>query len=158
MPSEIYTFLAAMAPVLELRFSIPLGILHYDLPWHRVLLLSLAGNVIPVLPLLLALRYLGRHLDSSSNPIGKVLAWRARTLRTAQGARFKRYGALALVPFVAIPLPFTGAWTGTLAAWAFEIPPGRATLLIALGIIVAGAFVTAITTTSTFLWLLAYEE
>ena len=52
---------------------------------------------------------------------------------------------MALVALVAIPLPGTGAWTGALAAWVFQIRPRRAIPLISLGVLIAGAIVTSIT-------------
>jgi uncharacterized membrane protein len=54
---------------------------------------------------------------------------------------------VVLVAFVAIPLPFTGAWTGSLAAWVFQVPPRSAIPLIALGVVIAGGVVTAVTLT-----------
>ena len=48
MPDGLVTFFTAMTPIGELRASIPLGVVHYDLPWGWVLLLSIAGNLMPV--------------------------------------------------------------------------------------------------------------
>ena len=47
-----------------------------------------------------------------------------------------------MVVLVAIPLPMTGAWTGSLAAWVFHIPPRSAIPLISLGVLIAGVIVT----------------
>ena len=62
-----------------------------------------------------------------------------------QGRRFHTYGDMALVLLVAIPLPMTGAWTGSMAAWVFNIPARRAIPLIGLGVVIAGIIVTALT-------------
>ena len=56
-----------------------------------------------------------------------------------------KYGYLGLILFVAIPLPFTGAWTGALVAFLFKIPFKKAFPLIATGVAIAGALVTLIT-------------
>ena len=64
----------------------------------------------------------------------------ART-RKRSGA-LEKYGALGLVLFVAIPLPVTGAWTGSAAAFLFGIPFRKAFPLIVAGVAIAGAIVT----------------
>jgi len=138
------TFLSAMLPVGELRLAIPLGIIHFDMPWYQALFYGVLGNLVPVIPLLLGLKLAARILTSFSNPLGRFLLWREGKIRSSYGARFQRYGALALLPFVAIPLPLTGAWTGCLAAWAFEVPPRKAFPVIAVGVILAGVVVTAL--------------
>lgn len=151
----IFTFLWSMAPVCELRCSIPLGMESYelpwlgargyDLPWYGVLPVSVAGNLAPGVFWLLALPWLGQVLTSVPNPVGRLLLWRSEQLRRSNAQRFHRYGALALAAFVAVPLPLTGVWTGCLVAWVFEIPFWRALLSIALGALIAGAIVTGLT-------------
>ena len=56
-----------------------------------------------------------------------------------------KYGALGLTLFVAIPLPVTGAWTGSLAAIMFDIKPRYAFPAIILGVTIAGIVVSMIT-------------
>ena len=56
--------------------------------------------------------------------------------------RFLKYGPTFLVVLVAVPLPFTGAWTGCLAVWAFQIPMRTAIPLIALGVLLSAVIVT----------------
>ena len=141
----LYIILIAMSPIAELRAAIPLGIIEFEQPWYLAFLLSLLGNMIPVFFLLWLLPRLSRLLTSFPNPAGRLLNWRAERLRTTQGNRFQKYGAFILVPLVAVPLPFTGAWTGCIAAWAFDIPPKKALPLIALGVLLAGIIVTALT-------------
>lgn len=143
--SSLFIILIAMSPIAELRAAIPLGIIEFGQPWYLVLVLSLLGNMIPVFFLLWLLPRLSMLLSSSPNPVGRFLNWRAERLRTTQGNRFKKYGALFLIPLVAVPLPFTGAWTGCIAAWVFDIPPRKALLLIAIGVLIAGVIVTILT-------------
>lgn len=141
----LYTILIAMSPIAELRAAIPLGIIEFGQPWYLAFILSLLGNMIPVFFLLWLLPRLSTLLTSFPNPAGRLLNWRAERLRTTQGNRFQKYGAVVLIPLVAVPLPFTGAWTGCIAAWAFDIPPKKALPLIALGVLLAGIIVTALT-------------
>lgn len=136
------TFLAAMTPIGELRLSIPLGIWKFQLPWYQALPVSILGNIVPVLVLVPGLERVAQLLRRFRNPAVRVLDWRAERLRRTHGGRFQRYGPLALVVLVAIPLPMTGAWTGSLAAWVFHIPPRSAIPLISLGVLIAGVIVT----------------
>ena len=140
----LLTFAAAMTPVGELRLAIPLALLTYDLAWYVALPVAIAGNMAPVLILVPGLRRISAVLLSFPNPAGRLLLWQQERVRRVQGPRFEKYGALALILLVAIPLPMTGAWTGSLASWVFGIPPRRAIPLIAVGVAIAGVVVTAI--------------
>ena len=156
----ISTFLWSMAPICELRCAIPfgmeshnlplLGTQGYHLPWYGVLPVAVIGNLVPGLFWLLVLPRLGRFLTSFSNPLGAFLIWRSGRLRRHSSERFHRRGALALTALVAVPLPLTGVWTGALAAWVFEVPFWRALPPIALGAVIAGVIVTALTSLGIF--------
>ena len=151
----IVTFLWSMAPICEIRCAIPfgmeshdlplLGTQGYNLPWYGVLPVAVIGNLVPGLFWLLVLPRLGRFLTSFSNPLGTFLLWRSEKLRRHSAERFHRHGALALTALVAVPLPLTGVWTGSLAAWVFEVPFRRAFPPIALGAVIAGVIVTVLT-------------
>ena len=145
MPDALLTFLAAMTPLGELRLSIPLGIVTFDLAWPIVFLLSVAGNMLPVPFLVWALRAAGGSVERMDNVLGRLLRWRTRSIEKRWGDRIRRYGFGAIVLLVAIPLPLTGAWTGSLAVWALHVPPGRGLLAIATGVVIAGAVVTIAT-------------
>ena len=148
----IFTFLWSMTPIGELRLAIPIGMQRYDLPWYGVLPVAIIGNMVPALFWLLALPLVGKFLTSFSNPLGKLLIWRSEHLRRRNAQRFHRYGALALTVLVAIPLPMTGVWTASLAAWVFAVPFWRALPPIALGAVIAGAIVTGLTSLGASLW------
>ena len=66
--------------------------------------------------------------------------------RRRAGEKIKKYEALGLTLFVAIPLPVTGAWTGSVAAFLFGIPNRLAIPAIALGVAIAGAVITLVMT------------
>lgn len=73
----------------------------------------------------------------------------ARNLVERAGAKengkIAKYGILGLLFFVAIPLPVTGAWTGTLIAWLFKLDFKRAWATVALGVLISGCIVLALT-------------
>ena len=145
MSDEIRTLLAAMTPIGELRLAIPLGILTFDMPWPNVLALSILGNMLPVPFLLWALRTLGARVERMDNLLGRLLRWRTHRIEARWGDRIRRHGFPALVLIVAIPLPLTGAWTGSLAVWALQVPAARGLMAIGTGVVIAGGAVTALT-------------
>lgn len=145
MPDALLTLLAAMTPLGELRLSIPLGILTLDMPWPLVLALSIAGNLLPIPLLLLALRTIGGRVERMDNALGSLLRWRTRSVQERWGPRIGRYGFPAIVLVVAIPLPLTGAWTGIFTVWALHVPATRGLAAIATGVVIAGTIVTAAT-------------
>ena len=138
------TFFTAMAPIGELRVAIPLGVLTHDLTWYEAYAWAVLGNLVPVPLLLWGLEPASKVLGTFPNPAGRFLNWRAERLRRSRSETFDRWGALALIPFVAIPLPVTGAWTGCLAAWVFGVRKPTALLAIIAGVVIAGGIVTTL--------------
>ncbi len=130
------------APIAELRGGLPLAISHGFSP-AAAFFLAIAGNLLPVLPILLGLGWgerIARRWSLLERPLDWVLA---RTRR--KGWLIERYGAIGLILLVAIPLPATGAWTGAIAAFLFGIPSKRAFPLITVGVLIAGVVVLALT-------------
>ena len=146
-------FLMAMAPVGELRVALPVGILAYGLEDHIAFLVSVLGNLVPVFFLLLLLGPISRFLSQNCIVFEKFFNWLFERTRRKTGAKITKYGAIALIGFVAIPLPFTGAWTGAIAAFLFGIPLKKAFPLISLGVIIAGVIVLILTKVGA-LWLI----
>ena len=64
--------------------------------------------------------------------------------RNKVGEKVRKYGLLGLMLFVAIPLPITGAWTGTIGAWVLGLDRKRSILFIILGVLTAGIIVTTV--------------
>jgi uncharacterized membrane protein len=137
--------LLSMTPLGELRISIPTGIAVYKLPLLPVFFLSVIGNLIPVIFILLFLDKTSNFLMKRSHFFKNFFTWLFKRTHRKHSKKFEIYGEIALISFVAIPLPITGAWTGALAAFLFGVPIKRALLLILLGIIIAGIIVTTLT-------------
>jgi uncharacterized membrane protein len=142
----IKIFLTAMTPIGELRASIPLGLSILHQPWLLVFVVSVIGNMIPPVFILWLFPKISRWLMSHSKLMNKFLTWLFERTRKKTRDKIEKYGDLALIIFVAIPLPNTGAWTGTLAAWLFGIPMKRALPNVFYGVLIAGVIVTLITT------------
>ena len=145
MPDELIVLLTAMTPIGELRASIPLAITSMEMPWQRALGLSIVGNIIPVPFILYALRTVGARIEKQQNIAGRLLRWRTVRIQQSWGPRVQRYGFLGIVLAVAIPLPLTGAWTGTLVVWTLHEPVRRGLPAIAVGVAIAGVVVTSLT-------------
>ena len=142
----IKIFLTAMTPIGELRASIPLGLSILHQPWLLVFVVSVIGNMIPPVFILWLFPKISRWLMSHSKQMNRFLTWLFERTRKKTYDKIEKYGDLALIIFVAIPLPNTGAWTGTLAAWLFGIPMKRALPNVFYGVLIAGVIVTLITT------------
>ena len=142
MHPYLQTIIAAMTPIGELRLAIPFALAKLDLTVSQAYILSVIGNLIPVIFWLLFLEGISKFLIQRSKFFKKFFDWLfARTRRKIQN-QYKIYGYIALVLFVATPLPVTGAWTGTVAAYLLGISFWRALGLIALGVCIAGVIVT----------------
>lgn len=142
MPGWLATFLLAMSPIFELRGAIPLAIGVYDLPPPEAYAISVVGNLIPVVFLLLYLEPVSRWL-MRYRP-GKIFFdWLFTRTYRKHAERHRKYGLLALIFFVALPLPVTGAWTGSAIAFIFGLKFRHAFPAIAVGVCIAGVVVTA---------------
>ena len=138
-PSDmVWTILLSAAPISELRGGIPFALAKGASPAVAAAVAILANlAIVPVLVFGLGwFERLFRHWRFAA----RVMDWVfARTRR--KGRVIERFGDVALILLVAIPLPGTGAWTGALAAFLFGIPPRRSLPLIAAGVLVAGGLV-----------------
>jgi uncharacterized membrane protein len=143
-PPWLATILISCLPVAELRGSIPIAILQYQMNPFEAYILAVIGNMIPVIPLLL-------YLDPVSSYLRQFRSWDrffnwlfTRTHRNHSDT-FEKYGTLGLAIFVAIPLPATGAWSGCAAAFVFGIGFKHALMAITAGVLIAGLVVTVVT-------------
>ncbi len=142
MSSELEVFLMAMVPLGELRLAIPLGLEVYRLPWWQVYLIATLGNVFLALFLLLFLQKISKILEKEFQFLEKFFWWWMDRVQKRVNPYIIRYGFWGLLIFVAIPLPLTGAWTASAAAFLFRIPLRIAFTSICFGVFIAGAIVT----------------
>ncbi len=134
--------LIAMLPIAELRVALPLALAVFKLSFWTAFFWSVLGNIIPVIFILWLLRPISYFLMRHSKWAEKFFSWWFSHIRYKFEKKSLRYGVdLALILFVAVPLPITGAWTGSVASFLFGISPCRALILITIGIIIAGIIV-----------------
>ena len=139
----IMTFLISMVPVVELRGGLPYGILAgLSLPMAATA--AILGNMLPVPFIIVFIEqifaWLRRHFPKMDRFIGS-LEKRAESKQET----VDKYGALGLILLVAIPLPGTGAWTGSLVAGLMKMRLQKAVPCIFLGVIIAAVLMTVIT-------------
>ena len=142
---ELQVFLLSMSPVGELRASIPFGILLFQMSWMKTFIISFIGNTLAVIVVLLYLEKATNYLSSQSDSLSCLFNWLFDRTRKRYEKRFRIWKELALVSLVAIPLPFTGGWTGALCAFLFGVPYKRAIPLLSMGIFIAGIITTLCT-------------
>ncbi|HUW46247.1 MAG TPA: small multi-drug export protein [Dehalococcoidia bacterium] len=134
------TLLATVLPISELRGGIPLGIsLGLD-PWFTFSIV-VAANALIFFPIFFALRLFYDKLLSRIPLFDQYLD----SLRKRGKPKVDKYGFWGLFLFVAIPLPVTGAYTGTILAWLLGMDWRKAFPAVGLGVIVAGVVVLLIT-------------
>ena len=139
--NALYVFLISMVPIIELRGSIPTGA-GLGLPWYVTLPVAIVGNLLPVPFILLFVRKvfdwmrkypkLKKIVDFCENKFAKKVAKAGNT------------AFWTLVGFIAIPLPGTGAWTGSGIAAVCEVPFKKGILAAVIGVVIAGTVVTLI--------------
>lgn len=130
------TMLVSMIPVVELRGGIPFGVAA-GLPVWAAFLAAVIGNLIPVPFIIVYIRrifqWMRRHMPRLNSLVDKL-----ERKAHLKGQRVSKYKYLGLMLFVAIPLPGTGAWTGSLAAAFLDMPLRKAIPSVIVGVLIAG--------------------
>lgn len=141
LPSELLVFLLAMAPISEVRGAIPTGLV-LGLSFWKVFLISLLGNILSVFLLLLLLDPLTNFLNERSKKFRKFSKWLFSRTRKKINKKIEKYEEIGLLIFVAIPLPFTGGWTGAIGAFLLGFPFKLSFILVSTGIVIAAIIVS----------------
>ena len=144
----LITFFVGMVPIIELRGAIPIGV-GMGLSYFESFLFSFLGNIVPIYFIVKFIRplfdFFGRW-----KPFKIIIDWATEkaTKNIENSPRLQNFTALGLFLFVAIPLPGTGAWVGSLIANFLNLPPKKAIPPIVAGVITAGIIVLTITAIS----------
>jgi len=142
MTDLLQVFLLAMTPVGELRLSIPVGLIVFNLNPALVFIVSVAGNMVPAIFILLGLDKIADYCATKPNPFGRLLSWWKNNTKTKHSQKIEKYGIMGLVIFVAIPFPITGAYTAALLAAILNLPAKKSLVAIFAGVLLAGSIVT----------------
>ena len=141
---ELTVLLCSMIPIVELRGAIPVGWFAFDMPWWLVYMLAVIGNLIPVPFILLLIRKVLEWMGKSKvRFFNRLAGWISRKA-DKNIDKIQKYGFWGVCLFIAIPLPVTGAWTGSLVAATIKMNFWKALLSALLGVMIAGVIVTLI--------------
>lgn len=146
MMGFVLTFLISMVPLIELRGAIPIGV-GMGVPWYWAVIISMVGNMIPV-PIIFFFARRVLEWGADKPVIGKFFTWCLnKGHKGGEKLREKAGKGMfwALLLFVGIPLPGTGAWTGTLAASMLDLDFKKSVLAVLCGVILAAVIITALT-------------
>ncbi len=139
---RLIVFFLSMVPVVELRGAIPFGFA-FGLPIWETLLLSLSGNIV-IIPFVIILFNKILHLMRKLKPTAKIADWlEGRVVKNSR--KIENWVFVGLMFFVAVPLPGTGAWTASMVAGLMQMKARKATVPIAIGVVIAAAIVTGVT-------------
>lgn len=144
MENLLKVFLLSMTPFGELRLAIPVGLLVYKLDVVSVFLVSIIGNLIPALFIKLFFEKLSLYFSKKSKTFLKLINWWESNTIRKHSHKIEKYEFIGLMLFVGIPLPLTGAYTGSLLAVLMKIPFKKSILAIFGGIIISGLIVSSL--------------
>ncbi len=135
IPHQIITALISMIPLLELRGSILVaGLL--NLPFIQTFIAAVVGNMLPIPFILIFIESIFKWMKKSKY-LHKFPEWiENKALKKSE--QIEKYGYWGLFLFVAIPLPGTGAWTGSLLAVLLGLKKTKSLFFIFLGVLGAG--------------------
>lgn len=146
LPPEAIVFIVSLMPILELRGGMIVARL-FDIPWVTAMIISIIANMIPVPFIILFIERILNFLKDHG-PIKKLarsIEEKGRKAGTRLTEKYPRSLKLGLLLFVAIPLPGTGAWTGSLAAALLGLKPKESAPYICLGVLGASLIMSVIT-------------
>ena len=139
----LFTMLVSMIPIIELRGGLPFGVA-LGLPYYLAFPAAVLGNLIPAPFIIVYIRrifeLLRRYLPSLNGLIDKL-----ERKAHLKGKKVQKYQYIGLWLFVAIPLPGTGAWTGSLAAAFLGMRLKKAMPAVVLGVLTAGCIMLGLT-------------
>ena len=148
MLNYLIIFLVSMIPIIELRGAMIYAV-GFDLPYIPALIVCVFGNMLPV-PFIYFFARKVLHWGSDKKYIGKFFrfclekgekAGQSITAKAGKGGLF-----VAMVLFVGIPIPGTGAWTGTLGASFLNMGFKTTVVSVCLGVILAGIIMATVST------------
>lgn len=140
------TFAISMVPIIELRGAIPVAVFTFHLTYVEAFIISFIGNILPVYFIVKFIRPIF-DLLGKIKIFRKIIDWvtEKANRKIAESKKLQTATLLGLYLFVAIPLPGTGAWTGSLIANFLDLPPKKAVPPIIAGVLTAGVIILGLT-------------
>lgn len=143
MTDWIWTSVLTLLPIAELRGGLPYALLEASFPWFIAYPYCVIVNT-----LVAPIAYF--FLDTVHKALyrwgfyARKFDWFVNRARKKLHQKVERWGFWGVAMFVGIPLPVTGAWTGTLGAWVLGLDRRRTILAVLVGVAISGLIVSAI--------------
>ena len=138
---DIVVFIISMMPILELRGGLlAASILNISL--IKGLIICIVGNLLPIPFVLWLIEYFFNLLEKFK-PTKKMVKW-LKNKAMKKSDSIKKYGYVGLILYVGIPLPGTGAWTGSLLAVLLNLDKKKSFICILAGVFLASVIMTII--------------
>lgn len=153
LPEWFQIFFGSMIPWVEARYIIPYAMWVFHWEWWQAFPFAVAGNMLPVPFVLLFFRFVEKFLRNYKFWT-RIMDWLFSRTRKRADRKIKKYEYLGLILFVAIPLPFTGAWTGSLIAYLFDLKFSKSLITILLGVIISAVIMILLYSTGLLIWSL----
>ncbi len=139
----VFTMLVSMIPIVELRGGLPFGV-SLGLSYPMAFTAAVVGNILPAPFIVVYIRRIFQWMRRNMPRLDGLVDSLEKKAHL-KGEKVSKYKYLGLTIFVGIPLPGTGAWTGSLAAAFLDMPLRKALPSIILGVILAGLIMTGLT-------------
>lgn len=146
MPDELIAFLLSMLPLTELRGGIPYAVGVLEMPPYHAFLWATLGNIFVAILILKLLDPISQLLRKYSKWFDNFFDKLFKKTHSKHAHKFIIWGEIFLVIFVMIPLPGSGAWTGSLVAFLLGIEFWKSLCLITVGLVLSGILITLATT------------
>jgi uncharacterized membrane protein len=146
LPAWFWIFFTSLVPWWEGRYAIVMAIKTFGWEWWQAFPLVIIGNMLPIPLILLFFPHVEKWLRNFKS-WSRLIDWFFDKTRKRADAKIRRYEHLGLLVFVAIPLPFTGAWTGALIAYLFNLKFAKSLITIFVGVLIATSIMTIVTLT-----------
>lgn len=144
IPSELQIIAVTFLPFLELRASIPYGILALKMHWLPVFIIAVAANIILGLLIYFFLDKI-IHIFLRVKPIDRVYRKYVEKIQNKVHKYVEKYGEFAVAVFIGIPLPGSGVYSGALAAYLIGLGYKKFMIANIIGVLIAGIIVTIVT-------------
>lgn len=139
---EIIAFLASLLPVIECRGGMIIAKI-FQINFFKAFLICYIGNMLPMPFIILFIRKIFEFMKKHNILTGFIEKLEGKTAKNQEKVlRYKEWGLLA---FIAIPLPGTGGWTGSLFAALLNIDFKKALPIVALGVFIADVIMSVLT-------------
>lgn len=143
LAKPVVAAIISMLPISELRGGIPIAITIFKFPVFKAFIICVISNILIAIPILLFLESITKFLMKFKFS-GRLLQRLFERTKSRTGI-IEKYKILGLALFVGIPLPITGAWTGSIAASILNMKFKDAIMGICIGVLMAGIIITTLT-------------